>query len=143
MILKIPLHVVHLDSDGYHLFFTATINGSPANLLVDTGASKTVFDINRITKFIRKRKKCFESMPQLSSGLGTNTMQVYYTTIKEFGISDLIIKDFPAILLDMTHVNESYVTIGNDPIDGVLGNDLLMEFKAVIDFDKKLLKLKV
>ncbi len=140
--IKIQLQHISLEADGYHLFVNAELNGKPAILLVDTGASKTVFDINRISEFVKKRKKSFESFEQHSTGLGTNTMESHFTIIKEFCISELKLKNFTAILLDMTHVNQSYEMLGLHPIDGVLGSDLLMKYNAVIDYEKKIMKLK-
>ena len=143
MILKIPIQLVSLEAEGFHLFVEAELNGKSANLLVDTGASKTVFDINMISKFVRKRKKSFESFEKLSTGLGTNTMESHFTIVKKFCLGELVIENFQVILLDMAHVNQSYDTLGMTPIDGVLGSDLLMKHKAVIDYEKAILKLKI
>ena len=46
------------------------------------------------------------------------------------------------ILLDLTHVNVSYEKLDLPAIDGVLGSDLMMEYKAVIDYQKKELTLR-
>ena len=141
MIVKMPLYIVSLESEGFHLFVYAELNGKSANLLLDTGASKTVFDINRISKFVRKRKKSFESFEKLSTGLGTNTMESRFTTVRKFCISKLILDNYSAILLDLAHVNQSYKMLNIQPIDGVLGSDLLMRYKAVVDYKNKILKL--
>lgn len=143
MIIKIPLNKVPLEADGFHLFVSATLNGKTANLLVDTGASKTVFDINRISEFVNKRKRSFRSFEKLSTGLGTNTMESRFTVVNEFSISELMIENYTAILLDMKHVNQSYQMLEMEEIDGVLGSDLLMKYKAVIDFGKGVLKLNI
>jgi len=143
MIIKIPIRLVKLEADGFHLFINAEINGKSANLLLDTGASKTVFDITRVSKFVRKRKKSFEQFDSLSTGLGTNTMESHFTIFKEFCISELKLEKYNAILLDMNHVNQSYLMLGMSELDGVLGSDLLMEYKAVIDYKNLLLKLRV
>ena len=45
-------------------------------------------------------------------------------------------------MLDLSHVNQSYEQIGLKPIDGVLGSDVLLKYNAVIDYEKKILKLK-
>ena len=141
MIIKIPLQAVQLEAEGFHLFINVKLNNKSANLLLDTGASKTVFDVNRINNFKRKSKKKFETLDKLSTGLGTNSMESSFTTIKKFSISDeLILDDFTAILLDMGHVNESYKMLNVQPIDGVLGSDLLMQYKAVINYKTKILK---
>jgi predicted aspartyl protease len=140
MLVKIPLKLLAIEGDGTHLMIVAKINGKKAKLLVDTGASRTVFDINRISKFTGKKK--FNKNQQLSTGLGTNSMQSHNTLLKKFEIGKLKIENFDAILLDLKHVNESYERIGLGTIDGVLGGEILVTFKAVIDYGKKQLKLK-
>lgn len=136
----IPLNFLAIEGDGIHLLIVIRINGKKANMLVDTGASRTVFDINRISKFTSKKK--FGKNNQLSTGLGTNSMLSHHTILKKVKIGKLKIENFEAILLDLKHVNESYEKIGLGSIDGVLGGEILTNFKAVIDYGKKQLKLK-
>ena len=143
MTLKIPIRIIPLEANGFHLFIDAALNGKNANMLVDTGASKTVFDINRILKFTGKRKKTFKLFENHSTGLGTNTMESHFTTIKEFCVSGLKLNNYNAILLDMSHVNQSYKMLKQKAIDGVLGSDLLMKYKAVIDYKNMVLKLQI
>jgi hypothetical protein len=141
MVQKIPIIIVELEPESFHLFIEGKLNGKTANLLVDTGASKTVFDVNRISNFIRKRKKSFESFEKQTTGLGTNTMESHFTIVKTFEIGKLEIKNFKSILLDMTHVNQSYQILMQRAIDGVLGSDLLMKYNGVIDYKKKVLRI--
>lgn len=136
----IPLKFLAIEGDGTHLLIAIKINGKKANMLVDTGASRTVFDINSISKFTSKKK--FGKNNQLSTGLGTNSMQSHNTILKKIKIGKLNIENFEAILLDLKHVNESYEKIGLGTIDGVLGGEILVNFKAVIDYGKKQMKLK-
>ena len=136
----IPLKFLAIEGDGTHLLIAIKINGKKANMLVDTGASRTVFDINSISKFTSKKK--FGKNNQLSTGLGTNTMQSHNTILKKVKIGKVEIENFEAILLDLKHVNESYEKIGLGTIDGVLGGEILVNFKAVIDYGKKQMKLK-
>ena len=63
-------------------------------------------------------------------------------TIKKLKIGDLEISDYKTILLDLSHVNNSYEQIGLKQVDGVLGSDILLKYNAVIDYEKKILKLK-
>ena len=137
--LTIKLTVIHIDNDGYHLMLKAKINGKMAILILDTGASKTVIDINQINRFIK------EPLPELSkkssTGLGTNTMQSYTARLKQFQIGELKLKDYESIFIDLSHVNTAYSQIGIKEIDGVLGNDLLMKYKAKIDYKKKELSM--
>jgi len=140
MTTTIPFKVLDIAGEGFHLLLKMYINKKVAHVIIDTGASKTVFDKTRIAKYVSD--KTFEKHDSLSSGLGTNTMQSEQVFIKKLKIGDLEIDGYKTILLDLSHVNQSYHQIGLKPVDGVLGSDLLLKYKAVIDYEKKVLKLK-
>ena len=70
-------------------------------------------------------------------------MKSKITEIKKLQIGDLILKDYQTVLLDLSHVNQSYLQAGLKAIDGIIGNDILMKHKAVIDYHKKELKLSL
>jgi len=142
MIHRIPLKLINIDQDGYHLFIDCWINGKKANMLVDTGASKTVFDLNRVDLFFEKKKRKSKIKDKLSTGLGTNSMESSFVRLEEFEISGITFWNYQAILLDMSHVNQSYSLLKLPAVDGVIGCDILSDYKAVIDFDKKIMKLK-
>ncbi len=141
MRIQIPLHIAKIDDDGYHLFIECSINKKPAYLLIDTGASKTVFDLNRIDLFFETKKRKSKIKDKLSTGLGTNSMESKSVRIDEFDISGITYWNFKAILLDINHVNQSYKLLNMPAIDGVLGSDILMSHKAIINFGRKLLTL--
>jgi len=138
-ICNIDLELIPIEGDGFHLMVSGKINNNSIRLLVDTGASKSVFDKNRLSAIIGNEE--FESMDQLSTGLGTNTMQSEMTEIELFSIGNVEIKDSPVVVLDLSHVNESYEMIGDKGIDGVLGSDFLQYHNAVIYYKKPRLKL--
>jgi len=135
--IYIKLDIVPIEDDGYHIFLNAVINGKPARLLIDTGASRTVFDAGRIRPFLSTKKHKFKKIDKLSTGLGTNTMESHSVVLEEIAIGETIFKDYPTVVLNMEHVNQSYRMLGYPEIDGVLGGDLLHELKAVIDYRKK------
>ncbi len=137
-IVKIKL--LNIENNGYHLCVKAKINGKIANLLVDTGASRTVFDVNRIDKFVKIAN--LQENEQLSTGLGTTSMKSHITELKKIQLEDLIIKNYPAVFLDLSHVNESYERVGLAAIDGVVGSDLLHEYKAIVNYEKLEISLK-
>jgi len=136
----IPIRILTIEEDGFHPVIQATLNGKKAWLLIDTGASRTVFDRDRIKKFIGEH--AVELNEKLSTGLGTNSMQTHSTGIKKIQLGDLVLKNLNCILLDLSHVNETYQKMGLPGIDGVLGSDVMVEYQAVIDYPKKQLKLK-
>ena len=136
----LPLKIVHVDQLGYHIFVKAKVNGTIANLLVDTGASKTVFDTNRIQKFAEKNSMLLNE--HISTGLGTNSMQSHTIVLKKMQLGDLLLKNFEIFLLDLSHVNVTYEKLKYKPLDGVIGGDILMRYKAQIDYNLKSLKLR-
>jgi len=139
--IKIPIELRCIEEDGFHLTIHARINGKSVHLLIDTGASRSVFDKKRAIRFVGESSH--EPHDKLSTGLGTNTMKTHIAILKKMRIGDLLIENFEAVLLDLEHVNDSYEKLGLTPIDGVLGSDLLVKHKAVINFGKKELKLNL
>lgn len=137
---SIPIQLINIEDDGLHLIVDAMINSKACKLLIDTGASRTVFDQTRILQFVKSTE--FEKHDKLSTGLGTDSMPTSTTTLNDFKIAGIVISDFKAVLLDLSHVNSSYEKMGFNPIDGVLGSDILFKLKAVINYPKLKLKLK-
>lgn len=136
----VPFKILSIGEDGYHLMIKVYINRKVANVIIDTGASATVFDKKRILKYVTNNTVVEHD--NLSSGLGTNTMKSQFTMLKKMRIGELKIDDYKAVLLDLSHVNKSYDQVGLTPIDGVLGSDILLKHKAIIDYAKQRLKLK-
>ncbi|MBU0489906.1 MAG: retroviral-like aspartic protease family protein [Bacteroidetes bacterium] len=135
----IGLDILSLE-EGCHLFLSATLNEKPARLLVDTGASRTVFDINRAGTFFEKDE--FRRNEELSTGLGTNSMESHYAVADSLELGILRLKDVTIILLDMAYVNDSYRLLQIPEIDGVIGSDLLRKLDGIIDFRKRMLSLR-
>lgn len=142
-ITNIPIDLFEIEDGGFHLFVDAKINGEDVKLLVDTGASKTIFDKSRIIKLLKldKENPDFNISPHLSAGLGTNTMESHLVTLDHFLLGDLEIDSFETVVLDINHMNMSYEMLGHPGIEGVLGSDLLNAYSAVIYYKKKMLKM--
>ncbi len=136
----IPFKILSIGGEGFHLMLKIYINGKSARVIVDTGASKTVFDKKRIRKYVTEKK--FSTHDKLSIGLGTNKLKSQFTILKKLEIGNLKISDYTTVLMDLSHVNRSYQQLGLKQIEGVLGSDILLEYNAVIDYEKKIVKLK-
>jgi len=136
---EILIRILKLD-DGFHLLVNIRVNGKPARVLIDTGASQTVFDKTRIKNFLEEEK--FESHDKLSTGLGTNDMKSQLLLIKKISVGKIEIKNYKTVVIDLSHVNVAYKHMKQKPIDGVLGSDILEKHKAVIDYWKKILTLR-
>ncbi len=141
MLCKIPFEFVSIQDDGVHLVLQAQLNNTDCRLLIDTGASRTVFDQNRIDKFVENPD--LQENEQRSTGLGTNQMKSHIIQIEKLEIGDLCLKDYTSVVIDMVHINQSFELFGLEVIDGVIGGDILLEYKAEIDYRKKELRLRV
>jgi len=139
----IPIEIVPIEGDGYHLVVHVVVNSYPARMLVDTGASRSVFDINRIGNFFPEEMPELEENIQKSTGLGTREMKSQALYLDELWIGDLLIRKYPAVVLEMSHVNASYEELGLPHIDGVLGSDILMKYGAKIDYKNELLRINL
>lgn len=131
----IKIKLIKIDREGCHLCVSGKIKNKKINLIIDTGASQTIFDKNRISNYIGHED--FQKAESLSSGLGTNTMESHMVEFKGFTIGDMEFPHEKMMLLDLSHVNESYTMMNLKPIDGVIGGDLLKKYRAIIDYDKK------
>jgi Aspartyl protease len=135
----IKLQAVPIPPNGMHLIAKVKINSKSARLVLDTGASQTVLDMNRIDRFTAQKK--FKKHDGHSSGIGSSSMESHMFHTDKFQVGDIILKNTELVLLDMVHVNQSYQLINKKPVDGVLGGDVLKKFQAKIDYAKKELTL--
>lgn len=139
MTTTLPLTIQAIEDDGYHLLTSILINGKKALVIIDTGASRSVFDETRIVDFIGHNN--LDEHDKLSSGLGTNTMTSKKVMLEKLTLNSLEINHYEATLLNLHHVNQSYQKIGLAPIDGILGGDILHDYHSVIDYKNATLTL--
>lgn len=125
--------------NGMHLIVKVKINSKSARLVLDTGASQTVLDMNHIDRFTTQKK--FKKHEGHSSGIGSSSMESHMFHTDKFQVGDFVLTNTELVLLDMVHVNKSYELIKKKPVDGVLGGDILKMFQANIDYAKKQLTL--
>lgn len=137
-IIQVPFIILEIEKDGFHIMVKGKMNELEANFLIDTGASRSVFDNHGILKFIKNQKLKGNGM--LSTGLGTNSMPSYLAHINNITLGNLQINDYQATVIDLSHVHESYQQLALPEIDGVLGGDILHRFKVVINYKTRKLK---
>ena len=141
MTTTLLIEQLRIPPTGIHLLTKIYINRKVARFVIDTGASQTVLDANRVQHYIPKGNK--RKVDSITIGVGTNEMESAVITLPSLKLGTITTKDFEIVLLDLYHVNHSYSTMGFKNIDGILGSDLLKKFNAVINFNKLLLTLQV
>jgi len=135
----IPLTVLKLEDDGFHLLVEVVVFNQRFNAVLDTGASKTVFDKTIIEQYANHEHILLSE--HLSTGLGTNTMESYTLLIPELKLGGLTLNDYKVAILDLSSINKAYEMLELEPILGVIGGDLLKKYKAIIDYDVPMLSL--
>ncbi len=137
--ITVPLSLINLHDDGFHLLVEVVIFGKKFNAVLDTGASKTVLDKTTIEKYITSEE--LQQSEKLSTGLGTSTMESYTFLLPHLKIGKLKLKNFEAAVLDLSTISAAYLTLKLPPVIGVLGGDILYSHNAVINYEKLVLKL--
>jgi len=115
------------------------IYGKPFIVVLDTGASKTAFDKTLLQAL---EDALLVDSDELSSGLGTNTMVSSTAIIPNLIIGDLRIPNHKVAVLDLSAINNAYRQMNHPEVLGVLGGDILMKYKAVIDYGKRQVRFK-
>ena len=137
--IELPINIISIEGDGFHLIAEGRINGKTARFVVDTGASRTVFDKDKILNYINNPE--FSEKEGISAGIGGTDISSFIFDIEELSFGKLKITDYQAVAMDLSNVNDSYALINLPPIDGVLGGDLLVKHKAVISYRLKKIRL--
>ncbi|MFD0763880.1 aspartyl protease family protein [Mucilaginibacter lutimaris] len=138
--ITVPLNIIDLHGDGFHPLLDVVIFGKPFKVVLDTGASRTAFDRDLLME--ANEQATIILSDRLSTGLGTNTMESATALIENIWIGDLLIPELEVAVLNLSTINIAYHEMGHPEVLGVLGSDILMKYRAVIDFNKKVLKLK-
>lgn len=133
--ISIPLEVIDLEGDGFHLLLDAEVAGKTFKLVLDTGASKTVFDQGIVESLIGAEHVL--ASERTSTGLGATDIPSFTAVIDRISLTGLDLYAQDVAILNLSTINDAYQKLLNEPILGVLGSDILMARRAIIDFHKR------
>ena len=134
---SIPIEILSIENNGFHIFTSLTIHGKQIRMLIDTGASKTTFDKKRIRNFIRQKR--FRKYDEMLTAFGSKKIQGHFVCIEDLWLGKFLVKNYNAALFDLENINKIYRSIGVKQIDGILGGDLLVDYNAEINYRNKIL----
>ena len=117
---------------GYHLFLNLKVNGVRCRFLIDTGASKSVID----KKYFEDKvgKKFLKTIKQETTGLHSSTSESYFGIIKTVEVGHHTVKNYNIAAVDLAHVNMVYRNAKKPKIQGILGSDLMLKYKMIVDY---------
>lgn len=125
-------------SKTQHLLIKATINDVAGNFILDTGASNSCVGFEGIDKFGLKAGKSKTK----ASGAGATGMLTQLAKNNSLQIGRWKTEGLHLIIFDMEHVNEALQQHKAKPVDGIIGADILLDGKAIIDYYNHCLYLK-
>ena len=137
--IEVPLQLLDIEGEGFHIMVKGLIHGKEANFLIDTGASRSVFDPKTIASFIENLQ--FEKKEGMTAGVGSSDLESATFIIDKFSFGTMEILNYEAVALDLENIHEMYEKLGLPHIDGILGGDLLKKHKAIINYKSKKLRL--
>ncbi len=136
MTTTIPIQLLELDDQGIHLIINAFIDDLKINLIIDTGASKTVFDNALLLDYC---KIIDDENTIESKGINSEFLETKKAVINKIKFGEIEFTDFETVLLDLSNINDIYSEFSDLVIYGLIGGDFLIEHKAIINyFDKTL-----
>ena len=132
---KIKLHLTKTN----HFEIKATINGRKGLFILDTGASSSCVGFEGIETFKLKA----EDSEIKAAGAGAIDMETKMSKKNKVKIGKWANNEVVLVLFNLTHVNTALINHNSQPVDGIIGADILKKGKGIIDYEKKYLYLKL
>ena len=122
-----------------HFEIKVTINGVKGLFILDTGASSSCVGFEAVETF----KLIAKDSEIKAAGAGATDMLTQISKKNKIKIGKWKKDKVALILFNLTHVNSALTAYNAKPVDGIIGADILKKAKAVIDYDKRQLYLKL
>ncbi|WP_309640896.1 retropepsin-like aspartic protease [Flavobacterium sp.] len=113
-----------------HLLIKARINGVRGNFILDTGASNSCVGFECIELFQLTAGKSKTK----AAGAGATGMFTQLAKGNQLQIGTWKNNHFHLVIFDLSHVNEALTQHKSKPVQGIIGADVLLEGKAIIDY---------
>ena len=121
-----------------HLLIKAKINGVKGNFILDTGASNSCVGFESVEHFALDAK----SSKTKASGAGATGMLTQISSNNKLQLNNWTDNKFDLVIFDLSHVNEALSCHKVKPVHGIIGADVLMKGKGIIDYFNHCLYLK-
>jgi predicted aspartyl protease len=125
-------------SKTQHLLIKASINGVKGNFILDTGASNSCVGFESVELFLLTAKKS----KTRAAGAGATGMFTQIAKNNTLQIGRWKETEFSLVVFDLSHVNEALQQYKAKSVHGIIGADILLQGKAIIDYYNHCLYLK-
>ena len=130
---KIKLHAINSN----HFTLILKINNVKGVFILDTGASSSFIDLKLKDKYNLK----LETSRMETNGAGPYKLITLVSKNNYIKIGDWACRRLQIALIDLSNINDVFESIGTNPVDGIIGADILKKGNAIIDYKKKYLYL--
>ncbi|WNM19859.1 retropepsin-like aspartic protease [Flavobacterium capsici] len=117
-------------SKTQHLLIKAKINGISGNFILDTGASNSCVGFESIEHFNLVAGKSKTK----AAGAGATGMFTQIAKNNKLQLGRWKTNDLHLVIFDLSHVNEALRQYKAKRVHGIIGADVLLEGKAIIDY---------
>lgn len=139
--IEIPLQIIELEKDNFHILIEGEFHDQTrSGWIVDTGASKSVMDINQKTYYEIMESDNLDDYH--SAGINQGMMETMVGKLSFLKFGDLEIYNHKVALIDLQHVNDIYGKFTPYHISGLLGGDILMQYQCIIDYANKTIRFQ-
>jgi hypothetical protein len=125
-------------SKTQHLLIKASVNGVKGNFILDTGASNSCVGFESIELFQLNAGKSKTK----AAGAGATGMFTQLAKNNTLQVGRWKDNQFHLVIFDLSHVNAALTQHKAKPVHGIIGADVLLEGKAIIDYYNHCLYLK-
>jgi predicted aspartyl protease len=130
----VPIQV----SDGFNLYVNASINGTAAKLMVDTGAFATLLH----RSFVKQMKIPVRETPFSSAAVNLRQRGVQVARIRKLSVGSTVITGKEVGVIDLAGLIHERLLRGKPPVAGLLGAEILNKNHGVIDFGTRTLYMR-
>jgi len=103
----LPIEIIELESGNYHPVVQSVFSdGSVGNWVVDTGASRTVFDLKKERYYLLLNDG--SEKDTLLAGIGIGSLETKTGEIKSISFGQLKVQNLKVALLDLSYINKLY-----------------------------------
>ena len=120
-----------------HLVLKAKVNGVPGLFILDTGASNTCLGFESVAKFNLKP----ENSSTMAASASSADLFTKLAKDNKVQLSTWKTTGFTFVVFDLSHVNAVLSNYKVKPVDGIIGADILLKGKAIIDYTNHYLYL--
>ena len=128
----IPIKIIHIPQQGCHIMCELMMADYKINMLIDTGASLTVLDLKRYKKIFPHHE--LSPYENAFRGITSHAVESYTGLVDLLSFGQIRLKNKKFLLVDLSSINQAYAHYDLQRIDGVLGGDLLLSMRAIIDY---------